>query len=81
MLILLLGKRAYTLDRRVTAELSLRKGEDMPILVEETEETPLLLRRIEEKPEVSHPTASHFTVVTTPGMEPEMHDQQEDAVR
>ena len=48
---------------------------------EVTERTPLMLRRIEEKPEVSHPTASHMTVVTTQGAEPEMHDQVEDAQR
>ena len=53
----------------------------MPVLTEKTEETPLLLRRIQEKPEVSHPTASHFTVVTTAGQQPEMHDQHEDATR
>lgn len=53
----------------------------MPVLIKETEETPLLLRRIEEKPEVSHPTASHFTVVTTAGQQQEMHDQCEDASR
>lgn len=46
------------------------------------EQTPLLLRRMEDKPEVpSHPLASHMTVVTTSGMAPEMHDQQEDANR
>ena len=50
-------------------------------LLDVTETTPLLLRRITKKPEVSHPTASHFTVVTTAGNEPEMHDQQEDATR
>jgi len=49
--------------------------------IEITESTPLMLRRIEEKPAVSHPTASHMTVVTTQGMEPEMHDQEEDAQR
>lgn len=44
--------------------------------------TPLLLRRMEDKPEIpSYPLASHMTVVTTPGMETEMHDQQEDANR
>jgi len=46
------------------------------------ERTPLLLRRMEDKPEISsYPLASHMTVVTTPGMETEMHDQQEDANR
>lgn len=49
--------------------------------LEITEETPVLLRRMEEKPEVQHPTASHMTVVTTGGMQPEMHDQNEDASR
>lgn len=48
---------------------------------EVTERTPLMLRRIERKPQTSHPTASHFTVVTTGGFQPEMHDQQEDATR
>ena len=43
--------------------------------------TPLMLRRIERKPQTSHTTASHFTVVTTGGNQPEMHDQQEDATR
>lgn len=42
------------------------------------ERTPLMLRRIEEKPAVTHPTTNNMTVVTTPGMEPEMHDQKED---
>lgn len=46
-----------------------------------TEKTPIMLRRIEEKPAVTHPTASHFTVVTTPGLQPEMHDQNEDERR
>lgn len=46
-----------------------------------TEKTPILLRRIEQKPKVSHPTASHMTVVTTAGMDQEMHDQREDGQR
>ena len=50
-------------------------------LLEIDEKTPLMLRRIEKKPVVSHPTASHMTVVTTGGNEPEMHDQQEDSSR
>jgi len=46
------------------------------------ERTPLLLRRMEDVPETpSHPLASHMTVVTTAGMQPEMHDQMEDASR
>jgi len=46
------------------------------------ERTPLLLRRMEDMPETqSHPLASHMTVVTTAGMQPEMHDQREDANR
>lgn len=49
--------------------------------LEVTERTPLMLRRLERKPQISHPTASHFTVVTTAGNQPEMHDQQEDATR
>ena len=49
--------------------------------LEVTECTPLMLRRIERKPQTSHPTASHMTVVTTGGMAPEMHDQREDATR
>lgn len=48
---------------------------------EVTERTPLMLRRIERKPQTSHPTASHFTVVTTAGNQPEMHDQREDATQ
>lgn len=57
-------------------------------VLEITESTPMLLRRMEKKPNVSGLTigdrdkrgimASHMTVVTTPGMEPEMHDQDED---
>ena len=53
----------------------------MSALIKETEETPLLLRRLEEKPAISHPLASHFTVVTTAGQQQEMHDQCEDAQR
>ena len=45
------------------------------------EDAPILLRRIRQRPRVSHPTASHMTVVTTGGMQPEMHDQQEDEQR
>lgn len=53
--------------------------------------TPLLLRRARRAPDSSKlatatpdrldPIASHFTVVTTQGNAPEMHDQQEDAHR
>ena len=53
---------------------------------------PILLRRIEKKPEVVieefdkdgiviTSVATHMTVVTTAGAQPEMHDQQEDATR
>lgn len=63
-----------------------RKEYDMTTTVADgmktSERTPLLLRRMEDKPETSsHPLASHMTVVTTSGMQPEMHDQQEDADR
>lgn len=60
-------------------------------LVKVDEHTPLLLRRAERKPDVDvsrnangqtlGPFASHMTVVTTGGNQPEMHDQQEDASR
>jgi hypothetical protein len=54
--------------------------------------TPLLLRRIERKPctqslrrginrRFGRVLASHMTVVTTSGMRPEMHDQEEDSSR
>lgn len=54
--------------------------------------TPLLLRRIEKKPSsrslmrgisrrFGRVHASHMTVVTTNGMSPEMHDQEEDSSR
>lgn len=56
-----------------------------------TERTPLLLRRAKRIPDVSplattspeqlDLVATHFTVVTTSGNSPEMHDQQEDAHR
>lgn len=50
-------------------------------VVNVTKDTPLMLRRLTKKPSVSHPTASHMTVVTTQGMKPEMHDQKEDETR
>lgn len=46
-----------------------------------TPDSPLLMRRIQEKPQASHPTASHMTVCTTSGNQPEMHDQSEDMFR
>lgn len=56
------------------------------------EDTPLLLRRIREIPnrsqvttkhpdETGKPMMSHFSVTTTPGHAPEMHDQMEDQYR
>ena len=56
------------------------------------ENTPLLLRRIQKVPEVCQvipirrdkamePIMSHFSVVTTGGQVPEMHDQMEDPYR
>ena len=48
---------------------------------EVTEHTPLMLRRIERKPQISYPTASHRTAATTGGHTPEMGDQQEDSTR
>ncbi len=56
------------------------------------ENTPLLLRRIQKVPDVCQvipirqdgvvePTMSHFSVVTTGGQAPEMHDQMEDPYR
>ena len=54
-------------------------------LVEVDESTPLLLRRAEKRPQIDEQglglSASHMTVVTTPGNIPEMHDQQEDSSR
>lgn len=54
-------------------------------LIEVSETTPLLLRRAEKKPDIGSQnlglSASHMTVVTTGGHQPEMHDQQEDATR
>ena len=54
-------------------------------LVEVDEFTPLLLRRAEKKPRISEQglglSASHFTMVTTSGNEPEMGDQEEDSTR
>lgn len=54
-------------------------------LVEVDEFTPLLLRRAEKKPQISRQglglSASHFTMVTTSGNEPEMGDQEEDSTR
>ncbi|TSC67431.1 MAG: hypothetical protein CEO19_240 [Parcubacteria group bacterium Gr01-1014_73] len=54
-------------------------------LVEVDEFTPLLLRRAEKKPRTSEQglglSASHFTMVTTSGNEPEMGDQEEDSTR
>mgnify|MGYP001576709578 CR=1 FL=1 len=54
-------------------------------LVEVHESTPLLLRRAEKQPRAGSQdwglSASHMTVVTTSGNEPEMHDQEEDAFR
>lgn len=55
-------------------------------------DTPLLLRRIRKIPsrsqvttkhpdEMDKPMMSHFSVVTTPGHAPEMHDQMEDQYR
>ncbi|KKT38822.1 MAG: hypothetical protein UW28_C0044G0003 [Parcubacteria group bacterium GW2011_GWA2_44_13] len=46
-----------------------------------TDSTPLLLRRIENRPVATHPLASHFTMVTTQGNQPEMGDQSEDNTR
>lgn len=51
-----------------------------------TDKTPLLLRRAQEIPAVEVESipghaASHFTVCTTAGNDPEMHDQQEDQTR
>ncbi len=56
------------------------------------QDTPLLLRRMRKVPGSSRistatlgrhddPVASHMTVVTTQGMAPERHDQEEDAHR
>jgi hypothetical protein len=56
------------------------------------EDAPLLLRRIQKVPDVCQvipihrdkvvePAMSHFSVVTTGGQVPEMHDQMEDPFR
>jgi hypothetical protein len=43
------------------------------------EHTPLLLRRTERMPLAEdNSTSANMTVVTTPGNNPEMHDQQTD---
>lgn len=49
--------------------------------LEVTERTPLMLRRLERKPQVSHPMASHFTYVTTNLGGGDVGDQMEDAFR
>jgi len=57
-------------------------------LVELKPGTPLLLRRARKKPVIQTkedirfvPKATHMSVVTTAGNQPEMHDQQEDEQR
>ena len=65
----------------------IQKGKKMIAepLVEIDEQTPLLLRRAEKKSLISEQglglSASHFTMVTTSGNDPEMGDQEEDSTR